>query len=65
MPAYNRFDMCQAINAYVINAKHREVLRLRYCEGFTYDEISGITNFSPQHIKHLCRSYRDMLLSHL
>lgn len=65
MPAYNRFDMCQAINAYVINPKHREVLRLRYCEGYTYEEVAGICNFSTQHVKHICKVYRDMLLSHL
>lgn len=65
MPAYNRFDMCQAINAYVINPKHREVLRLRYCEGYTYEEVAGICNFSTQHVKHLCKAYREMLLSHL
>ena len=65
MPAYNRFEMCQAIESYVINSRHRETLRLRYCEGYTYEEISGIVNFSPQHVKHICRAYRDMLLSHL
>lgn len=65
MPSYNRFDMCQVINAYVVNKRYREVLRLRYCEGYTYEEISGIVNFSPQHVKRICRSNIAMLLSHL
>ena len=63
MPAYDRFEMCKAINAYVVNARHRETLRLRYCEGYTYDEISYVVNYSPQHVKHICKAYRDMLLS--
>ena len=65
MPAYNRFDMCNVINAYIVNSRYREVLRLRYCEGFTYEEIGEIVNFSPQHVKHICKSNISMLLSHL
>ena len=62
---YSRYEMCEAINEFVINSRHREVLRLRYCEGYTYEEIASATNFSTQHVKHLCKAYRDMLLSHL
>lgn len=62
---YRRSDMCNAIEDYVINSKYREILRLRYCEGHTYEEIAAICNFSTQHVKHICRSYKAMLLSHL
>lgn len=65
MPAYDRFEMCRAINAYVINSKHREVLRLRYCEGYTYESVGDSVGYSTQHVKHICKAYRDMLLSHL
>lgn len=62
---YKNSDMCNAINEYVRNPRYREVLRLRYCEGRTYEEIAELVNFSPQHVKYICKSYKDILISHL
>lgn len=65
MPEYNRFDMCNAIENYVLNPRYRNVLRLRYCEGMTHEQIAEATNYSTQHVKHICKTYKDMLLRHL
>ena len=62
---YKRSDMCRAIDEYVINPIYREVLKLRFCEGFTYEKIAEIRNYSPQHVKHICKKYKDFLISHL
>ena len=63
MSYYSRVDMCEASETYVVNAKYREVLRLRYCEGQTYEKIGEICNYSTQHVKHICKIYRDYLMS--
>lgn len=65
MYVYKNSDMNNAINEYVHEAKYRELLRLRFCEGHTYEEISSMCNFSPQHIKCICRTYKDVLMSHI
>ena len=65
MPIYKNSDMCRAIDEYVHNPKYKEVLRLRYCEGFTYEQIAEIVNFSPQHVKYICKSYKELLISRL
>lgn len=65
MPNYSRFNMCKAIDEYVINPRYREVLRLKYCEGFTYEQVAEAVNYSPQHVKYICKSYKDYLISHL
>lgn len=65
MPVYRNSDMCEAINEYVHNPKYREVLRLRYCDGCTYEQIAEAVSYSPQHVKHLCRSYRELLMSRI
>ncbi|MBO7729017.1 MAG: hypothetical protein J6S50_10945 [Oscillospiraceae bacterium] len=65
MSSYNRFDMCNAIDSYVINERYRRILHLRYCEGHTYEEIGEIVGYSTQHVRYICKSYRDMLMSHL
>ena len=63
MKYYKNSDMIHAINEWVHNPRYREVLRLKLCEDFTYEEIAGAVGFSPQHVKFICRSYREHLLS--
>lgn len=62
---YSNSDMRQAIEEYCHVAKHRELLRLRYCDGLTYEEISEAVNYSPQHVKHVCRSYKETLMNRI
>lgn len=65
MLEYSNTDMRNVINEYVHSHRYRHLLILRFCEGMTYDEIAGHTRFSPQHVKHICKSYKDLLMSHL
>jgi len=65
MPDYRRSDMCNVIDEYVINPTYRKMLKLRYCEGMTYEQIAENTNYSTQHVKHVCKRYRDLLISRL
>jgi len=65
MPEYRNSDMCNAINEYVRKPQYRQVLHLRYCDGLTYEEIAEICNYSAQHVKHICATYKEMLINHL
>lgn len=62
---YKNSEMLLAINEYVHNVQYREVLRLRLCEGYTYEQIAELVRFSPQHVKHIVRSYKDLLISQI
>lgn len=61
MPVYKNSDMCAAIEEYVHNQRHRELLRLRFCEGLTYEEIAEAVSFSPQHVRYICKQYKHLL----
>ena len=65
MPDYKNSDMRLAIEEYVRNPRYRELLYARFCLGETYEQIGEKVNYSPQHVKHICRTYRDLLISHL
>lgn len=62
---YRNSDMKLAIDEYVHNPRYRELLRLRYCDGMTYEEIADAVDYSTQHIKTICKKYKDLLYSHL
>ena len=63
MPKYNRHDMSRIIEAYVINPKYRQVLNLRYVEGMTLEQVAEIAGYSTQHVKTICKNYKNFLIS--
>lgn len=65
MPDYTNSAMTRAIEEYCHNSRYRELLRLKFCDGHTYEEIGEKTNFSPQHVKKICREYKALLISHI
>ena len=62
---YNRYELCKAIDTYVINPRYREVLRLKLCEGFTYEQVAEAVHYSTQHVKYIVKEYKGFLISHL
>lgn len=65
MPIYSNEDMCRVIESYVHNLRYRQILRLRYCDGYTHEEIAETVGYSTQHVKAICREYKTLLLSRL
>ena len=59
---YSRTQMSANIDDYVVNARYREVLRLRYCEGLTHEQVAEATHYSTQHVKSICKTYKDALI---
>lgn len=65
MPCYDRFELCNAIERYVINSKYRDILRLKYCEGYTFEEVAEMTNYSVTHVKRICKEYKELLMNRI
>ena len=65
MPEYKNSDMCRIIDEYIHHPRYRLVLRLRFCESMTYEEIGEQAGYTTQHVKELCRKYKPILISHL
>jgi len=65
MPDYTNSAMARAIEEYCHNSRYRELLRLKFCDGHTYEEIGEMVNFSPQHVKKICCEYKALLISHI
>ncbi len=65
MPEYKNSDMKNAIDEYVHNPRYRTVLRLRFCDGCTYEEIAEMVSFSPQHVRAICKKFKPVLISRI
>ena len=65
MPIYTNTAMRNVIAEYVHNSQYRQILLLRYCDGHTYEKIAEITNYSTQHVKHICKTFEPIIMNHL
>ena len=65
MIIYSNTDMCRAIDEYVHNIKHRELLRLKLCDGYTHEEVAERVGYSTQYVKEICREYKPIMFQRL
>lgn len=65
MREYKNSDMRAVIDEYIHNPRHRDVLRLKYCDNMSYKEIGDAVGYSWQHIKAICKDNKELLFRHL
>ena len=62
---YKNSDISAAIDEYVHVSWQREVCRLRFCEGLTYEEIAERAGYSTQYIKEIIKKHKVILFANL
>lgn len=55
----------EAITEYIHDKRHREVLLLRYVDGYTYEMIAEIVDMSTSQIKRIIYKNESVLFKHL
>lgn len=50
---YSNEQIEQAINQYIHNATHREILKSRLIDGVIFDDLAEMYNYSTRHIKRI------------
>lgn len=63
MQIYSAKRLCEIIDDYVHDARYREILKMRFCENFTYEVIAEEVGFSTQYTKEIVKRYKTMLFS--
>ena len=61
----SRSDLEVLIDEWCLRRKYRDILKLRYLDGYTYEEIAEIVDMSDRQIKRIVYKYGDMVLSHV
>ena len=65
MKDYTNSEMRELINEHIHNARHREILLLRYIDGLTYERIAEVVGMSTQQIKNIIYKAQQRLIRHL
>ena len=62
---YKNSDMQTAIDELIHVSWQREALKLRFCDGMTYEQIAEKMGYSTQHIKATVKRHKNTLFSNL
>lgn len=65
MKDYSRTELTEAIDEWILNQRHREILKSRLIDGLTYDELSEMYYMSPRQIKRIVYKTQEVLFRHL
>lgn len=61
-------SISKAIDQYIVGSKahrNREILKSRYIDGYTFEEIAEMYDMSVRHIKKICYDNEPILLAKL
>ena len=64
MREYSNSEMNAIIEEWIHNAKHRAILKDRYINGLTYEQLAERHDLSVRHIKTIVYKSEDKLFSH-
>ena len=62
---YTNSQMNELIDEHIHNARNRAILRLRYIDGMTYENIAANMELSTQQVKKIVYKSQEKLLKHL
>lgn len=65
MKDYTNSQMCKLIDEHIHNLKYRNILRLRYIDGLTYEKIAEEVDMSTQQVKTIIYRAQEKLLKYL
>ena len=65
MRDYSRTELTQAIDEWIHNEKHRQILKFRLLEGYTYEAIGELCGMSPRQIKRIVYKTQETLFRHI
>lgn len=65
MRDYSRTELTQAIDEWILNQKHREVLKSRLIDGLTYEALGEMYDMSPRQIKRIVYKAQETLFRHI
>lgn len=65
MRDYSRTELTEAIDEWILNQKHRALLKSRLIDGLTFEALAEMYDMSPRQIKRIVYKTQETLFRHL
>lgn len=61
----SRSEWESLIDEWIFNKAHRDILKRRMLDGYTYDELSMMFNLSNERVRRIIYKSQDILINHI
>lgn len=61
----SRSEWESLIDEWIFNKTHRDILKRRMLDGYTYDELSMMFNLSNERVRRIIYKSQDILINHI
>ena len=65
MRDYSRTELNEAIDEWILNQKHRLILKSRLIDGLTFEALAEMYDMSPRQIKRIVYKTQETLFRHI
>lgn len=65
MKEYSRTEITNAIDEWILNEKHRDILKRRLIDGICFEPLAEEFDMSPRQIKRIVYKGEDIIFRHL
>lgn len=65
MKEYSRTEISEAIDEWILNQKHRDILKRRLIDGVTFDDLAEEFLMSTRQIKRIVYKTQETLFRHI
>ena len=65
MRDYSRTELTNAIDEWVLNKKHRDIMKSRLIDGMTFDALAELYVMFPRQIKRIVYQSEEILFRHI
>lgn len=65
MIEYTNSKMCELIDEHIHSAKYRDILKDRFIDGLTFEQIAELRDISPRQAQNIVYRAQDELMRHL
>lgn len=65
MKEYSRTEINNAIDEWILNEKHRDILKRRLIDGICFEPLAEEFDMSPRQIKRIVYKGEDIIFRHL
>ena len=65
MKEYSRSELSSAIDEWILNEKHRNILKRRLLDGICFEPLAEEFDMSPRQIKRIVYKSQEKLFRHL
>ena len=65
MRDYSKTELTEAIDEWILNQKHRDIMKARLIDGVCFEPLSEMFDMSPRQVKRIVYKCEEIIFRHI